>query len=263
MSLARVAPLLVLLAAAGCGGSDRKPAPTVPTVAKPTPTVASPTPTLAAPVPSPPARPSFTIPAGSGHLAAMAPIRGFTIRDKPGGRVIKHLRPVTEWGSPTVVWATQRRGNWIGVVTTALPNNTIGWIDVRHDRPRMWRARTSLRADLSDGTLEVHRGGRLVRTIPVTIGGPDSPTPTGRFTVTDKLIPDESVAYYGCCLLALSGHQPKLRPGWAGGNRIAIHGGPSGERGLSPSAGCLRASNPDLEWRMKRIAVGTPVVISA
>src|SRR5207247_769125 len=130
------------------------------------------------------------------------------------------------YGSPTVVWAARTRGRWLGVVTPEVPNNRIGWVDIDHDRPRMWRTRYSLVADLSERTLELFRYGKPYRRIPVSIGAPATPTPTGHFAVTDKLVPDPGSGY-GCCIVALSGHQPHLRPGWAAGDRIAIHGSPS------------------------------------
>jgi hypothetical protein len=191
----------------------------------------------------------------------MAPLRGLTLRNHPNGKVIAHLRPITAWGSPTVVWAVARKGPWLGVLATSLENNQIGWLDVRHDRPRMWRSQLSLRADLSERSLVLLRGTRVVRRMRVSIGSPDTPTPTGRFSLTDKLTPDRSVSYYGCCLLALSGHQPYLRPGWAGGDRIAIHGGTN--IGGAASAGCLHARDSDLKRLMKLLPIGTPVVIRA
>jgi len=203
----------------------------------------------------------FSIPDGPGALAAMAPSGGLTLRSRPDGKVIAHLNPKTDWGSPTVVWAVAHRGHWLGVVATALKNNQIGWLDARHDQPRLWRSNLTLHADLSERTLELRRGSKVLRRMAVTIGAPSTPTPTGRFTVTDKLIPDRSVSFYGCCLLALSGHQPNLRPGWAGGDRIAIHGGPN--IGAAASAGCLHARDSDLKKLMKLVPVGTPVVISA
>lgn len=252
MSLARVASVLSLFALAGCGSPSReahrpdtrKPGTTRPPVQTASPSVVA-------------------IPGGTGHLAAMAPKKGLTLRDKPNGSVIAHLRPKTDWGSPTVVWATGRRGHWLSVVATALPNNRLGWLDVRHDRPRMWRSRVGLFADLSERTLVLRRGNRVIRRVPVEIGATSTPTPVGRFAVTDKLLPAAGVAYYGCCLLALSGHQSKLRPGWAGGDRIAIHGSRAGQVGTAASAGCLRASNRDLRTLMKLVPIGTPVVIRA
>src|SRR3954447_24348432 len=106
MSLARLAPLLLPFAVAGCGSDAVKhvsPPHTVTTSQAGTP---------------PRARTVFTIPTGSGNLAAMAGARGPTLRDPPRGNVIAHLRPRTEWGSPTGVWASRRRGSWLGVYAT-------------------------------------------------------------------------------------------------------------------------------------------------
>src|SRR4051812_41530299 len=195
MSVARLMPILLCVGLVGCGGAETTDEqPRIPTVAAPSKVATLPktaTPTL------------VQIPAGAGHLAAMAAEAGLTLRDKPGGRVIAHLRSTTAWGSPTVVWAAERRGRWLGVVTASLPNNRLGCIDVRHDQPRMWRSRLTLSADLSARTLELRRGAKVLQRFPVAIGGASTPTPIGRFTVTDKLIPGRGVPYYGCCLLAL------------------------------------------------------------
>jgi hypothetical protein len=247
MSLARLTTVVAILTLAGCGSSGVK--------------------ELSQPSKPPPRTPAqkatqalVTIPGGSGHLAAMARLRGMTLRDHPGGKVVAHLKPTTAWGSPTVLWAAERRGRWLGVYSTKLGNNRIAWVDTVRDRPRMWRTPYSLHADLSARTLELWRGSRVVRRMTIGVGGPNTPTPTGRFSVTDKLIPVRGLSYYGCCLLALSGRQPHLRPGWAGGDRIAIHGGSTGG---AASAGCLHASDADLRHLMKVIPIGTPVYIDA
>jgi L,D-transpeptidase catalytic domain len=210
-----------------------------------------------------PARVAFAIPGGGGHLALMAPKDGLNLRDRPNGRVIAHLARKTQWGSATIAWAPERRGDWVGVVTPALGNGRIGWLNAKRVRPRMWRSKLSLRADLSDRRVELRRGSRVLRRIPVTIGSPTSPTPTGRFAVTDKLVPTQHGGSYGCCVLALSGHQPSLRPGWAGGDRIAIHRSPGQQTGAAASGGCLRARDRDLERLMDVVPLGTPVLIRA
>ncbi len=73
----------------------------------------------------------------------------------------------------------------------------------------------------------------------VGVGAAGTPTPIGRFGVTDKLTRLNPAAY-GCCILALSAHQTHLPPGWPGGDRIAIHGG--GGIGAATSNGCLHAT---------------------
>jgi len=248
MSVARVTAILSLVALLGCGSSSP---PSERSAATPTEPVASRAPSHAR-------TSSVAVPRGRGHLAAMATSRGLTLRDRPGGKVVAQLRAKTEWGSPTVVWAAEQRGRWLGVVASAVGNNRIAWVDVVHDRPLMWRSQLSLQADLSARTLELRRGSNVIRRMSIGIGSPDTPTPVGRFSVTDKLIPGRGLSFYGCCLLALSGRQSHLRPGWAGGDRIAIHGGSVGG---AASAGCIHANDTDLKRLMKVVPIGTPVYI--
>src|SRR3954469_22028600 len=96
----------------------------------------------------------------------------------------------------------------------------------------------------------------------VGVGAFDSPTPTGRFSVTDKLRGADFSASYGCCILALSAVQPHLPDGWTGGNRVAIHGTLSAsDFGAAVSAGCVHAHDGDLRFLMRVVPLGTPVVI--
>ena len=72
----------------------------------------------------------------------------------------------------------------------------------------------------------------------VGVGRPGSPTPKGRFSITDKLSGRAYGGTYGCCILALSGRQPKPPPGRTGGDRLAIHGtNDPGSIGRRSSAG--------------------------
>src|SRR4029079_2923299 len=73
----------------------------------------------------------------------------------------------------------------------------------------------------------------------VGIGAPGTATPTGRFAINDKIAGSRYSSVYGCCILALSGHQTNLPRGWTGGDRLAIHGGPPAGPG---STGCLQAA---------------------
>ena len=190
--------------------------------------------------------------------------RPLALRTRPHGPVASTLTAATEFGTPRVVSVAARRGRWLGLVTTALPNNELAW--VRRDDPALHVARVgySLRADLSERRLELRKDGRVVRRLSVAIGRPGSDTPTGRFAVTDKLRGTSFGPYYGCCILALSGHQPNTPPGWTGGDRLAIHGTDSQATvGMPASAGCLRAHDADLEVLMRRVPLGTPVFIHA
>jgi lipoprotein-anchoring transpeptidase ErfK/SrfK len=100
--------------------------------------------------------------------------------------------------------------------------------------------------------------GRVLRRFGIAVGAPATPTPHGRFAITDRLW-NFMPSIYGCCTLALSGHQANLAPGWTGGDRLAIHAG-SGI-GSAISNGCLRAGQTDMRYLMELLPLGTQVVV--
>jgi lipoprotein-anchoring transpeptidase ErfK/SrfK len=108
--------------------------------------------------------------------------------------------------------------------------------------------------------VQLHYANRLREQFPVTVGSKSSPTPLGNYAVTDGVDGRGLGPWYGCCILALSGHQNTLPPGWIGGDRIAIHGTP-GSVGGADSHGCLRASDRDMISLFARVPLGTPVFI--
>ena len=198
----------------------------------------------------------------AGNLVADVPPGGsVVVRNRPGGHVVTRLAAHTAFGSPRALAVLDRRDGWLGVSTTALPNDRLGWVDPAAARLAYRRTQVELRADLSRRELSVLSGTHVVRRMPVTIGSPSSPTPTGRFAITDKLRGADFGSYYGCCILAISGRQTHLPVGWRGGDLLAIHGGPSWSLGSELSAGCLHAADPDLRWLMRRIPLGTPITI--
>lgn len=189
--------------------------------------------------------------------------RSVALHVGPGrGGIAVRLGATTEFGSPRALGVVRRRGRWLGVTTAALPNGELGWVRAGDPAIALSRTRWSIVADLSSRRVALRRDGRVVRRLTVAVGTPGSPTPTGRFAVTDLLDGGDYGPYYGCCVLALSATQPNTPPGWTGGNRMAIHGTDSpGTIGAAASAGCLRAGDADLRFLTARVPLGTPVVI--
>ena len=192
--------------------------------------------------------------------ARVPPGRRLTLRESPKGRVLTTVGPRTEFGSPQTFSVAYVKGPWLAVRSTALGNRRLGW--VRAQRVRMLNRTMRLEVDLSKRELVVHDVG-ILRRIQVAIGAPDTPTPPGTFYVTDKLPGSDFGAYYGCCILALSGRQPHLPQGWSGGDRLAIHGSLTPTWGLAVSNGCLHADEPDLRYLMQNVPLGTAVRIHA
>jgi hypothetical protein len=193
-------------------------------------------------------------------IATVRPGQRVALHTSPAGRVFEQAADRTEFGSMRVYWIEKVKGAWFGVPTPDLPNGKLAWI--KDDRLKLSISQTHfwLSADLSAHRLALHYGKRLVERFPVTVGSQASPTPLGAYSVTDGLVGRGLGPWYGCCVLALSGHQPSLPSGWIGGNRIAVHGTP-GTVGGAHSHGCLRASDPDMTSLFARVPLGTPVFI--
>jgi lipoprotein-anchoring transpeptidase ErfK/SrfK len=205
--------------------------------------------------------PAAPRPAPSFAIATVRPGRTIALRSKPNGRVVAHMDSSTEFGSRTALSVAATRGEWLAVTSTALPNGSLAWVKSSRALD-MHRTKLSIRVDLSKRRLDLREGSRKVKSFKVAVGRKGSQTPPGRFAVTDKLSGSKYGPYYGCCILALSGHQPHPPPGWQGGDRLAIHGTDSpGTIGTSASAGCLRAADSDLQVLMRRVPVGTAVFI--
>jgi lipoprotein-anchoring transpeptidase ErfK/SrfK len=179
---------------------------------------------------------------------------------RPDGPVAARVRATTEFGSPQTLTVVDRRGGWVGVTTPKRPNGRLAWVEAGSRAFARERTRVSLHVDLSRKRLTL-RDGRKPRSVRVGIGGPASPTPVGRFAVTDKLQGARFSGAYGCCILALSGRQDKTPPGWTGGDRLAIHGSASPGDFTGASAGCLRADARTLRTLMRRVPLGTPVFV--
>lgn len=181
--------------------------------------------------------------------------------DRPGGKPKIRIAGETEWNTPRVLSVVKHRGKWLGVLVPELKNGDMAWIHM--DKvARLGSVPWSLHADLSERRLVVRRNGRTVRRVLVGIGRPGNSTPKGRFAVTDRLRVTDPASPYGCCVLALTGHQTKLPPGWPGGDRLAVHATADlSGLGREVSLGCLRAHPSDARWLIKKVPLGTPVFI--
>lgn len=194
-----------------------------------------------------------------GSVVAQVRAGSVALRAAPGSSRVLALAPRnTEFGSRTTFAVTGIRGRWAEVISPLLANDERGF--VRRSEVKLSRVRVALDVDLSARRLRVWRGGVILRRLEVAVGAAGSPTPIGRFAVTDQLTGFNTAAY-GCCILALSGHQPKVRTGPIDG-RLAIHGTDRPDLvGARVSEGCLRAADRNVRWLMRTVPVGTQVTI--
>ena len=215
--------------------------------------------TTTATTPAPPPRPREHLPPGNGTLVALV-LHSTTMHATPGGPAVKRITTRTAFGSPQVLWVVRHSPKWLGVISSDAGNGHVGWI--QRSAVALSRVRYEIKVSLRAHTVSVIRAGRVIQRYDVAIGRPSAPTPTGRFSVTDRLKTGDPAGPYGCCILAISAHAPHTIQGWAGGDRIAIHSTPdTGSIGLPVSHGCLRLTLAEGEWLISHIPLGTPTII--
>ena len=171
-------------------------------------------------------------------------------------RILARVRTRTRFGSPTRLAVVRESGDWLAVISEKLGNRVRGYVfrpqvDLAHDP-------YALEVDRSARVVTVWRMGVRLSRFRVAVGAPSTPTPLGRFAITDELT-NFWPSVYGCCAIALSGRQPLPTPGWSGGARLAIHEGMG--IGAAISNGCLRATAGNMRFLMRTLPLGTQVVV--
>jgi lipoprotein-anchoring transpeptidase ErfK/SrfK len=149
---------------------------------------------------------------------------------------------------------------WLRVQLPIWPNGQTGWVAA--SEVDVSRAKGRIVVDLSERQLIRHRGGAIEARLPVGIGKPSTPTPTGRFVVWARVATGTPSGPYGSYILGLSGFSESIDPSnWPGEPRLAIHGTDDpGDAGHAISSGCVRVLNGLLR-HLKDVPMGTPVEI--
>jgi lipoprotein-anchoring transpeptidase ErfK/SrfK len=184
-------------------------------------------------------------PAGGAPVIGVVPSGSKYYRIPTTAWVMK-TSPDGEWGQVQIPYVSPRRNGWIRLEGL---NRAHTWIVVH--------------VDLSAHRVTVTKAGRKLFSFLAAIGAPTSPTPPGRYFVTDR-IPFWRGSALGSFAFGISGIQPRLPVGWNGGNQLAIHGTDNmAWIGTSSSAGCVRVSEKALADFKPLLMLGTPVIITA
>jgi lipoprotein-anchoring transpeptidase ErfK/SrfK len=189
--------------------------------------------------------------------------RSMPITARPGGgRVLGTMTADSRYYEvPTVAWVRHLSddGRYGLVDVPYVAHRAQGWIALRGLSTSY--TRISVEADLSEHRITVRRGDEVLFRAPAATGAPASPTPTGRYFVTDR-VPFPAGSSLGTFAFGISGIQPRLPVGWSGGDQLAIHGtNAPWSIGRAASAGCLRVSEQMLARLKSLLRLGTPVVI--
>ncbi len=196
-------------------------------------------------------------------LAAHIPARRVRVYARPSPTARRRVLRARELDGrllPLVVLVNRRRPGWLRVQLPTRPNHSTGWIRSRAATLRVveWR----LRVDLSARRVFTFRGKRLISVHRIAIGEAVTPTPRGRYYLTDLVRPPNPDGLYGTYAFGLSAHSPVLTSFGAGDGQIGIHGTNDSETlGSEVSHGCIRVGNSVIESFARHLPLGTPVRI--
>jgi lipoprotein-anchoring transpeptidase ErfK/SrfK len=149
---------------------------------------------------------------------------------------------------------------WLRIQLPIWPNGQEGWVAA--SEVSLSAASDRIVIDLSRRTLVRYHGRAVVARVPVAVGKPTTPTPTGRYVVWARVATGRPSGPYGSYILGLSGFSDAIQPwDWPGEPRLAIHGTDDpGDAGQAVSSGCIRVLNGLLRY-LKDVPMGTPVEI--
>ncbi len=196
-----------------------------------------------------------------GHsLIAAAKRRSIRVYRRARGRRPRRLRARVFEGQriPLRFMVLSRRKGWLRVQLPKRPNRSSGWVRRRDVRLRTTPYRIVI--DRGGRRLTLLKRGRPVKRVPVALGTSLTPTPRGRYFVTDLI--RSSDPFYGPFALGLSAYSPVLTSYAGGDGQLGIHGtNQPWSIGRKVSAGCIRVDNRVIRRLARLIPLGTPVVI--
>ncbi len=168
------------------------------------------------------------------------------------------------FGSALALLVTDEEvAGWVEVLVPGRPTGSTGWLWLDGSGVELRQVTTVVHVDLAARTLTLYDGDQVVLTTPVAIGAPDAPTPTGVFSVTDKLQDPNPDGAYGPFALGLSGRSEVITDFAGGDGQIGIHGtnDPS-SIGQAVSHGCIRVPNEVIVQLNELLPLGTPVIVA-
>lgn len=176
------------------------------------------------------------------HVAAETPLTGGT-----------HVLPI-------IATRTVDGRDWLRVRLAGRPNGKTGWIPASD--AQVINLRWRILVDTGSRVMVVFKDGKRVRRLRVVVGASSTPTPTGHFSVMERVRLGTTWSKYGWAL-ALSAFSNVLKHFDGGQGQVAIHarGSLQGDLGSAASHGCVRVRDTDASWLAHRIPNGTAVDI--
>jgi hypothetical protein len=184
---------------------------------------------------------------------------------RPGSGAFLELGLSDRYGFATVLPIVAERldracrPTWFRVRVSFYPNGTLGWI--RAGTVATSRIRRRVVVDVSRRRLFLYVRGRLEFSTPAAVGKSGTPTPLGRFYVTQRFVITSRNGPYGSRALGISAFSNVLRS-WREGGPVGIHGtNEPFSIGQPVSHGCVRLPDRAMVDLFARVPLATPVIV--
>lgn len=151
------------------------------------------------------------------------------------------------------------RPGWLKVRLPVRPNGSAAW--VKRSAVRISATNYRVTVELKRHRIIVKRGRFLVMNKPIGVGRAVSPTPRGRYYLTD--LTKSTDPFYGPYAFGLSAYSTVYTSFGSGNGQVGLHGtdAPKGI-GTNVSHGCIRMANAVIRRLAKMLPLGTPVRIT-
>jgi len=162
---------------------------------------------------------------------------------------------------PLVFLVRSRRPGWVRAYLPVRPNRQTAWLRARD--VSLAQDPYRIRIELRRHRLLVYRGARRIAREPIATGKALSPTPLGRYYVTDLVKPPNPDGFFGPFALGLSAFSPVYTTFEGGDGQVGVHGTNDPSLiGRDVSHGCIRVANRIITRLAKLVPLGTPVDIA-
>jgi lipoprotein-anchoring transpeptidase ErfK/SrfK len=217
------------------------------TTPTPTPAPASPAPTTAGPTDAVDAPASTTVASATG---ASVPVSS-----APGGAATSSLANPQASGAPLVLRVVDQRDGWVQVQLAKRPNGSTGWVPT--SAVKLSTTPYAIVVTEATNTLDLYEHGKVLHSYTVATGTGGTPTPTGRFALTELLAPTNGG--YGPYAYGTTAFSDVLNSFGGGPGQIGLHGTEDASSiGRAASHGCIRMHNADITTLAKTLPLGTP-----
>ncbi|KQR32951.1 L,D-transpeptidase family protein [Curtobacterium sp. Leaf154] len=231
------------------GPLSAAPAPT------PTRSAAAPTPTPTTPKPTRSAAPVDGIDAPTSTTVAAATGASVPVSASAGGKATQTLENPQASGAPLVLRVVDQQDGWAEVQLAQRPNGSTGWVPT--SAVTLSEDPYAIVVTRSTNTLDLYKAGKVVDSYPVATGTGGTPSPTGRFALTELLAPTNEG--YGPYAYGTTAFSDVLNSFGGGPGQIGLHGtDDTSSIGTAASHGCIRMHNDDITALAERLPLGTP-----